>query len=144
MTKINFTNLPNTSTPLNATNMNALQTNIENAINAIISQGSNSSAKYIKFSDGTLIQYGKVTLQAYTRRSSGGLTYWSQETTITLPVSFLNVNYSVTTNVNLANMNNFAQSYGAIEGVNQVKISFVSTADEDNRNIDFICIGRWK
>lgn len=32
MTKINFTNLPDTSTPLNATNMNLLQTNVENEI----------------------------------------------------------------------------------------------------------------
>lgn len=35
MTKINFTNLPDTTTPLNATNMNALQTNTENAINDV-------------------------------------------------------------------------------------------------------------
>jgi len=32
MEKINFQNLPNTTTPLNATNMNLLQTNVENAI----------------------------------------------------------------------------------------------------------------
>ena len=144
MNKINFKNLPSTNTPLNAENLNAMQNNIENAINNILQSGTTNNVNYIKYIDGTLIQYGKVTLQSYTGRSSGGLTYWSQATTITLPVSFLNVNYSVTTNVNLANMNNFAQSYGAIEGVNQVKISFVSTADEDNRNIDFICIGRWK
>ena len=144
MNKINFENLPSTNTPLNAENLNAMQNNIENAINNILQSGTTNNVNYIKYIDGTLIQYGKVTLQSYTGRSSGGLTYWSQATTITLPVSFLNVNYSVTTNVNLANMNNFAQSYGAIEGVNQVKISFVSTADEDNRNIDFICIGRWK
>lgn len=144
MNKINFENLPSTNTPINAENLNAMQNNIENAINNILQSGTTNNVNYIKYIDGTLIQYGKVTLQSYTGRSSGGLTYWSQATTITLPVSFLNVNYSVTTNVNLANMNNFAQSYGAIEGVNQVKISFVSTADEDNRNIDFICIGRWK
>lgn len=40
MQKINFENLPSTSTPLNATNLNQLQTNIENAINNIlISEG---------------------------------------------------------------------------------------------------------
>ena len=33
MTKINFQNLPNTTTPVNATNLNQLQTNVENAIN---------------------------------------------------------------------------------------------------------------
>lgn len=35
MDKINFQNLPNTTTPVNATNLNQLQTNVENAINAI-------------------------------------------------------------------------------------------------------------
>ena len=144
MNKINFQNLPSTATPLNAENLNQMQSNIENAINNILQSGTTNNVNYIKYIDGTLIQYGKVTLQSYTRRSSGGLTYWSQGTTITLPVSFLNVNYSVTTNVSSANMNNFAQSYGAIESVNRVKISFASTADEDNRDIDFICIGRWK
>ena len=33
MTKITFQNLPSTSTPVNATNLNQLQTNVENAIN---------------------------------------------------------------------------------------------------------------
>ena len=32
MDKINFQNLPNTTTPINATNMNLLQTNVENAL----------------------------------------------------------------------------------------------------------------
>ena len=35
MDKINFQNLPNTTTPINATNMNLLQTNVENAINSL-------------------------------------------------------------------------------------------------------------
>lgn len=33
MDKINFQNLPNTTTPVNATNLNQLQTNVENTLN---------------------------------------------------------------------------------------------------------------
>lgn len=33
MQKINFQNLPNTTTPINATNLNAIQTNVENVFN---------------------------------------------------------------------------------------------------------------
>lgn len=33
MQKINFQNLPNTTTPVNATNLNTLQTNVENEFN---------------------------------------------------------------------------------------------------------------
>lgn len=35
MTKITFKNLPDTSTPLNASNLNTLQDNVENAIDAV-------------------------------------------------------------------------------------------------------------
>ena len=35
MNKINFQNLPNTTTPVNATNLNQVQTNVENAINSV-------------------------------------------------------------------------------------------------------------
>ena len=35
MTKITFKNLPDTSTPLNASNLNTLQDNVENAINTV-------------------------------------------------------------------------------------------------------------
>lgn len=144
MTKINFTNLPDTSTPLNATNMNALQTNVENAIGEIIEEGYNSSAKYTKYSDGTLIQYGKVTLQTYTGRSAGGLTYWSQSEEVTLPSNYADANFVVTTNVELANMNIFCQSYGIPNARDKVNIAFIATQDQESRIIDFICIGRWK
>lgn len=39
MQKINFQNLPDTTTPVNATNLNALQTNVENAIGDIVEEG---------------------------------------------------------------------------------------------------------
>ena len=35
MQKINFQNLPSTTTPINATNLNAIQTNAETAINDV-------------------------------------------------------------------------------------------------------------
>ena len=35
MQKINFQNLPDTTTPINATNLNAIQSNTETAINGV-------------------------------------------------------------------------------------------------------------
>ncbi len=84
MDKINFTNYPSTDTPISADNLNLLQTNIENAIPTsaneygnsqtapysqeyinnnvgIVESGSNSNGSYIKYSDGTMICYKKVT-----------------------------------------------------------------------------------
>lgn len=125
--------------------------NIENELenlgiqlSELIESGSNANARYVKYSDGTLIQFGKTTLQSYNGRSSGGLTYWSKDTTIDLPYDFIDTSFMVLTNVELANMNIFCQSYGNANTKNQVRISFISTVDADSRIIDFMCIGRWK
>lgn len=54
MNKIDFVN--NGQPSINDTNLNQMQTNIENAINAIIVEsGSNANGSYIKWSDGTMI-----------------------------------------------------------------------------------------
>ena len=106
--------------------------------------GSNSNANYIKYEDGTLIQYGKVSITTSDSRSAGGLSYYSADSTVTLPYNFIDTNFVVNTNVNLANMNIFCQSYGIASANNQVRISFAATTNSESRYIDFICIGRWK
>lgn len=73
MTKINFTNLPDTSTPLNATNMNALQTNVENAIGEIVESGTNTNGSYVKYSNGTMICHKQVSINANITASWGTL-----------------------------------------------------------------------
>lgn len=153
-TKTDWQNLPNQTTPINSTNLNKIEnelvnldsqiTTINSTLGTIIENGSNANARYVKFSDGTLIQYGYVSLTVADSRSSGGLTYWSQADDVTLPYNFLDTNYYVTTNVVLANMNYFCQSYGAANTKDEVRISFISTNASDNRTVHFICIGRWK
>lgn len=84
MQKINFQDLPSTSTPLNASTLNQMQDNIDNGkqdklvsgtniktINAnsilgsgnlaIVSSGQNANGKYVKFDDGTMICYKNAT-----------------------------------------------------------------------------------
>lgn len=49
MTKITFENLPSTNTPLNASNLNQLQTNVENAIDSVENELiEKTDYKYIK------------------------------------------------------------------------------------------------
>lgn len=82
MQKINFQNLPNTTTPVSAGNLNQLQTNVENAINGIITTGNwtpvintlegalptitytNRRGGYVRVGDMVFIQFyirGKIT-----------------------------------------------------------------------------------
>ena len=53
MQKINFQNLPNTTTPLNATNMNTIQTNVENEFANYYTKTEANN----KFVDGSTIYY---------------------------------------------------------------------------------------
>lgn len=71
MEKINFIN--NQAPALNATNLNQLQTNIENAINGVVESGSNDNGSWIKYSDGTMICTKQVTANVDFSTPSGSL-----------------------------------------------------------------------
>lgn len=68
MEKIVFENLPSTNTPINANNLNQLQTNVENAINGVVESGSN----YIKFESGDMICFDNVSLTGITFNKADG------------------------------------------------------------------------
>lgn len=95
MNKINFQDLPDTTTPLNANNMNQLQTNIEDAIDGIIETVEGTNATAVKYADGTLVQYGVLPKTGFMTTTSASSTvqginwYRSEVGSITFPVSFL-------------------------------------------------------
>lgn len=56
MQKINFQDYPNTTTPINATNLNQLQTNVENSINnlgTVLYSNSNGTTGNVTLNDST-------------------------------------------------------------------------------------------
>lgn len=61
MEKINFVN---GTTIDGASTFNAMQQNIENAINEVVETGSNQYGTYIKYANGDVIQYGKYTISS--------------------------------------------------------------------------------
>lgn len=81
MNKIDFVN--NGQPGINDTNLNQMQTNIENAINAIIVEsGSNANGSYIKWSDGTMICRKKVDFGEKAVSNPWGSLYESEDLTI--------------------------------------------------------------
>lgn len=66
-----FQDLPSTSTPINATNLNG---NFDEC-NNIVESGSNNSGKYIKFSDGTMICWNRITSTSSSTGQSNGFYY---------------------------------------------------------------------
>lgn len=146
MDKINFQNLPSTATPINATNMNLLQNNVENAINGIIETGSNANGSYIKFFDGTLICMNVVE-DTYAMTVPWGSLYETANNattgSTTFPIEFLSKPY-----LSVAHINN---SYGGMIGdimYDKTGISRVNwrrpTSNTNQLVYSYIAIGKWK
>lgn len=142
MKKINFVN--NDAPYLSAENLNQMQDNIEEAIGEIVESGTSGGIDYIKYGNGTLIQHFIQTITTSESRNAGGLTYYSGEVSIDLPIPFVNTSYRIFANVAMANMNYFAQSYGAPISNNRMQISFASTEQNGTRPIHVFAIGKWK
>ena len=91
-----------------------------------------------------MIQYGNVSITPSDSRLQGGLTYYSGTANVNLPEEFINTNYNLSSNILIANMNYFCQSYCSIISNSSIVISFASTGKEDTRTIQWIATGRWK
>ena len=148
MEKINFKDLPNTSTPINATNLNAIQTNTENAINGIIDSGSNDNGKWIKFSDGTMIcMVTKTKNGFYIDNSHNNVYYKNYDTKLLFPVEFIEkpiVNISAISSTT----NSFWIGGVGVQNITNDGVQNIGFFAPYERYIDFtlniIAIGRWK
>lgn len=148
MQKINFQDLPSTATPLSANNLNQLQTNVENAINGVIESGSNANGSYVKYNDGTLIQYNSTTVNDQAINNQYGNTaLYTGTRTVTFPIPFLNTNYS-------AFCGEFKWGTGASWGIISSRstnnwmtimaLDFYSRDTGTNTEVSWIAIGKWK
>ena len=66
MQKINFQDLPSTTTPINSTNLNAMQTNAENAINGITDTLGTITTQYDtkEIASSVEVEVATISLQA--------------------------------------------------------------------------------
>lgn len=106
--------------------------------------GSNANGNYIKYDDGTLIQWGETTATTgTTSRNRGGITvYYSDSVTQNFPISFIDNTCNVHPQIN--------GGTGAVNFIytvmyrDRVGITLESTASSYSRTIRWIAIGRWK
>lgn len=141
MEKINFEDLPSTDTPIDSTNLNLLQTNVENAINGVIENGEG----YIKFGDGTMICYKNIEFSIGTMTQQGS--FWRYDNA-NLSISFAKSFASKPTISGTIVAGNYASLLYVInctsEKITQINILTLSDASNQKTNINYIAIGKWK
>lgn len=127
MSLIEFKNFPDTSTPINAENLN-------NNFNSIVESGNNENGSYIKFADGTLIQH------------KSGISFETTYKEIYFPISFLNGTYSAMVTGRYYHyidvtyiISDFSKDKMRIWGIRTA-----SGTSSDKNVVDYIAIGRWK
>ena len=146
MEKINFKDLPNTSTPINATNLNAIQTNTENAINGVVESGSNTNGKYIKFNDGTMICFNTKKYQFNKANfSSSGTNAYKVNQWIEFPVNFIEEPTVIISNRGITDGWGWIGEFNCNnEIITSVTFFSTKTSSTMDAKISWIAIGRWK
>ena len=131
------------NTPVSAENLLKMQNDLQLEINNIVESGNNSNGDYIKYSDGTMICYGRKTITV-SLDISYGAAYRGDIQTINLPEAFINTNYRITLQA-LAPIH-VCYAVDNDKSVNSFKfypVAFVSQT-QGSRSIEFMAIGRWK
>ena len=117
----------------------------------IVETGSNTNGRWIKFSDGTMIQRGTATVSPtyYTDNNNIGTYGWSfymvlysSNLYITLPGSFVGVDdYQF---IALENGGSAAQPYAQNYSANSVRFGCIVPNNATSVTFSWIAIGRWK
>lgn len=105
----------------------------------IIESGSNSNGNYIKFSDGTMIEYGSATIS--TNNSSGGIFPYLGGSYITFPTQFLN------SPVCFSNIyEDSAYWNSSVTNVSPSQANLAVSGDRNNTShiVMWLAVGKWK
>ena len=111
-------------------------------VQSIVESGSNSNGYYVKYGDGTLIQWGRYTA-TYAVDISLSAVYRGDQKTITFPIAFIDTNFKMTLSA-IAPVNS---AYLVDEKTtNTMKFYPIAYASRTSGSysVDFIAIGKWK
>lgn len=162
MQKINFQNLPNTTTSVSAGNLNQLQDNVEDVFDGdvamgninttgvkinntpIIDSGSNENGNYIKYADGTMICWDRIRVTDQAIDGVYGSLYVGTRV-ITFPVAFVSQPVGFCSEFQWGT----SASWGNVRGINTTTITVKGNdafprATGTNVQIGWMAIGKWK
>ena len=139
---MDWENLPSTLTPVNAPNLKK-----------ITDSGSNTNGNYIKFQDGTLIQWGQSSFPSGTYNDAS-------YKIVPFPISFYSNTYKMIPTMYYQSTvaNNYCLGVNLIPGIVNTssctiyrRLSYLAPTDSGQDNLyaieegfDWVAIGRWK
>lgn len=111
----------------------------------IIESGSNSNGNYVKYSDGTLIQWGTTNIStSSTSFEIGGVTtYRSNQIQQKLPLNFINTS-SMSVSAQIEGGAGVLNFIYTISGTSYITLTLQSTSSNYSRTIKWMIIGKWK
>ena len=142
----------------NYTNNTSLTSLLSAKENAIIS-GSDTTGNYLKFDDGTMIQFGVIdktefmSPSSYSTAVQGISWYRSAAYNLTFPVQFIDTNYTIeitTTNGTTGSRLLIPRTYNKLASKVEIQLigveDFISggTGYTNLTNVSYIAIGKWK
>lgn len=120
---------------------------IKNVVNGMIESGSNDNGRWIKYSDGTLVQYGEVT-ETLNIATKSSITNWYYEDghIINFPILFADINYFMDVNAALGGLITLNVYSITSQENSKCKFNLSSNIEYNNSNYKFrwFAIGRWK
>lgn len=136
MALVEFKDLPYTTAPITADNLNNNFTECNN----IIESGSNENGDWIKFSDGVMLCYGTISITSPIDIEAGAV-YRGPSERKYFPQTFIQspvVSITADAPINFVYTANKRNDYFDV-----YPMSF-GTREADNRHLDYMAIGRWK
>lgn len=113
----------------------------------IVESGSNDNGRWIKYSDGTLVQYGEVT-ETLNIATKNNKTEWYYEDghIINFPILFADINYFMDVNAALSVLITLNVYSITSQENSKCKFNLSSNIEYNNSNYKFrwFAIGRWK
>lgn len=118
------------------------KTSLVNAVNSVVESGSNSRGNYVKYLDGTLIQYGRY-IDTYPIDIELSAVYRGDQKTITFPIAFIDTNFKMTLSAIAPVNSTYLVDEKTTNTMKFYPIAYASRSS-DSYSVDFMAIGRWK
>ena len=108
----------------------------------VVESGSNSRGNYVKYADGTLIQWGRYT-DTYAIGISLSAVYRGDQKTITFPIAFIDTNFKMTLSTIAPVNSSYLVDEKTTSTMKFYPIAYASRTS-GSYSVDFIAIGKWK